>query len=127
MHPLKVLSVKQPWASLIVNGQKDVENRTWKTRYRGRLLIHASQRSDDISRSEIEDRFGIRPPASLPRGGIVGVTEIVDCIKVSSSPWHVRPYWGFVLTNSRQLPFQRWKGALSLRDAPPDLIVLLKL
>jgi hypothetical protein len=38
---MKILSVRQPWASLIVNGFKDVENRTWPTRYRGRILVHA--------------------------------------------------------------------------------------
>jgi ASCH domain len=124
---VKILSVRQPWASLIVNGHKDVENRTWNTRYRGSLLIHASQRSDDVSDDEIEDRFGIRLPASLPKGGIVGITELVDCVKVSASPWHVSHHWGFLLTNSRRLPFQRWKGALSIRDVPPDLMVLLKL
>jgi hypothetical protein len=38
----KVLSVKQPYAAFICAGVKDVENRTWKTDYRGKLLIHAS-------------------------------------------------------------------------------------
>lgn len=39
---MKVLSIRQPWASLIVKGCKDVENRTWKTDYRGPIAIHAS-------------------------------------------------------------------------------------
>ncbi|MFA5377738.1 MAG: ASCH domain-containing protein [Dehalococcoidia bacterium] len=39
---MECISVKQPWAALIVCGAKDVENRTWKTDYRGRILIHAS-------------------------------------------------------------------------------------
>ena len=38
---MKTLSVKQPWASLICSGIKDIENRTWKTKFRGRVLIHA--------------------------------------------------------------------------------------
>ena len=41
MKELKVLVVRQPWAWLIVNGYKDIENRSWRTRYRGALLIHA--------------------------------------------------------------------------------------
>ena len=41
--PLKALSIRQPWAWLIVNGFKDVENRNWRTHWRGRLLIHASK------------------------------------------------------------------------------------
>jgi hypothetical protein len=40
---MKILSVRQPWAALIVSGHKDIENRTWSTRYRGPVLIHASQ------------------------------------------------------------------------------------
>ena len=43
---VKVLSVRQPWAWLIVAGLKDIENRTWKTDYRGRLLIHAGKEFD---------------------------------------------------------------------------------
>jgi hypothetical protein len=124
---VKILSVRQPWASLIVDGQKDVENRIWPTSYRGRVLIHASQRVDDISHDEIEQRYGIRPPLILPSGGIVGITEIVNCVRISDSRWHIPHHWGFMLINSRPLPFVEWKGALSLRDAPPDLIVRLKL
>jgi len=40
---MKIISIRQPWAALIVSGIKDVENRTWPTRYRGQLLIHASR------------------------------------------------------------------------------------
>ncbi|RZJ91586.1 MAG: ASCH domain-containing protein, partial [Chryseobacterium sp.] len=39
---MKSLSIKQPWASLIASGIKDIENRTWATKYRGRIYIHAS-------------------------------------------------------------------------------------
>jgi hypothetical protein len=73
---MKVISIRQPWASLIVIGAKDVENRTWPTRYRGPVLIHASQRADDVSSDEIEHRFGLHLPEELPLGGVVGITEI---------------------------------------------------
>ncbi len=42
LKPLRVLSLRQPWAWLIVNGYKDIENRSWRTNHRGPLLIHAS-------------------------------------------------------------------------------------
>lgn len=38
---MKTLSVRQPWASLLVSGLKDIENRTWAPNFRGRIMIHA--------------------------------------------------------------------------------------
>jgi hypothetical protein len=116
---VNIISVRQPWASLIVSGAKDVENRSWSTRYRGATLVHASQRPDDVTADGIEQRFGVRPPSDLPLGGIVGITEIVDCARPHPSKWYAEGHFAFVLANSRALPFVPWKGALSLRQAPP--------
>jgi hypothetical protein len=124
---MKIISIRQPWASLIANGFKDVENRTWRTMYRGPLLVHASQRSDDISADEIERRFGVRLPPELPLGGIVGMTEIVDCVRPHASKWYAPEHYAFVLANSRPLSFVQWKGALSLRNAPFELLNMLSL
>ena len=121
---MKILSIRQPWAALVVNGIKDVENRTWSTRYRGPVLIHASQRQDDVTMDEIERRFGVRLNIELPLGGIVGMTEIVDCVRPHPSRWHFPGCFAFVLTNSRALPFVKWKGSLSLRSAPSELLQL---
>jgi hypothetical protein len=124
---MKILSIKQPWASLIVSGAKDVENRTWPTRYRGSVLVHASQRADEMSSEDIERRFGVRMPSELPLGGIVGLTEIVDCVRSHNSRWYAPAHYAFVLANSRSLPFVKWKGAQLLRDAPDELLELLNL
>jgi len=74
---MKVLSIKQPWASLIVNGYKKYEFRTWKTKYRGEVLIHASksydQRIDQFASLNID----------FPIGQIIGKVEITDCIEVN--------------------------------------------
>lgn len=124
---MKILSIKQPWAALIVAGVKDVENRTWPTRYRGVVIVHASQRADDINDEQFERRFRVRIPAELPLGGIVGMTEIVDCVKDHPSKWYAPGHYGFALANSRALPFVKWKGALLLRDAPVELLETLNL
>jgi hypothetical protein len=121
-HAMKIISIRQPWASLIVSGIKDVENRTWPTRYRGPILVHASRRADDITADEFERRFGVSLPSELPLGGIVGLTEIVDCVRPHASRWYVPGHHAFVLTNSRPLPFVIWKGALSLREASAELL-----
>jgi hypothetical protein len=44
---MKVLSIRQPWAFLIVNGHKNIENRDWLTAYRGPVLIHAGKQWDE--------------------------------------------------------------------------------
>jgi hypothetical protein len=134
---MKIISIRQPWASLIAVGIKDVENRSWPTRYRGAVLIHASQRADDISSDEIDHRFGVRPPIDARLGGVVGIVDIVDCVQQHQSKWYAGDYvdrhgerkshWALVMKNARPLPFVKWKGALSLRAAPTELLELLDL
>ena len=122
-----MISIRQPWAALIVTGIKDIENRTWSTRYRGPVLVHASKQADKIDADEIEFRFGVRLSSDLLRGGIVGMTEIVDCTRSHPSRWHAPDHYAFVLANSRPLPFVPWQDALSLRDAPADLLQILSM
>ena len=116
------LSIRQPWAWLILHSGKDVENRTWRTNFRGRILIHAAK---GITRREYEaaQRFNdfvagspSQMPAmsDLPRGGIVGEVEIVDCQQCSRSIWHDAGAWGFILRDPRPLPFQPCKGRLGI-------------
>ena len=131
---MKILSIRQPWASLIVTGgkniatgaieMKDVENRTWATGYRGPVLVHSSLRADAITPNEIERRFGVVPPSEQPLGGVVGVADLVNCVRPHPSPWYASGHYAFVLANARQLPFVQWKGALSLRSAPVELLQL---
>ncbi len=107
---MKVLTVKQPWASLIIHGGKDIENRQWATGVRGRVAIHSSAR---LEKSEAEDALGLLRAirgrdAELPLigrdlGSIIGTVEIVDCVRRSESPWFVGEY-GFVLRDPIALP-----------------------
>ena len=60
---MKAITIKQPWASLIVHGIKDIENRTWRTNYRGRVLIHAAgshgkKFSVDLTDAQMKAAFG---------------------------------------------------------------------
>jgi hypothetical protein len=119
---LPVLSIRQPWAWMIVHGGKDIENRNWPTKFRGRFLIHAGK---GCTRQEYEDAEGfawcndVAPPplADLKRGGIVGVAEIVDCVSDSDSDWFVGEY-GFVLRNAQPLDFLPCAGALGFFRLP---------
>lgn len=118
---MRALSIRQPWAWLIVNGHKDIENRDWSTSYRGRVLIHAgktmARRYFDEVAADIATNFDIVLPAYelLERGGVVGVATIADCITSSSSPWFQGEF-GFVMVDAKPLPFHACNGALGYFD-----------
>lgn len=96
---MKALSIKQPWASLICSGLKNIENRSWPTKLRGRIYIHASKGWDDSWDSDqalLQIILEAQLEIALPHGAIIGEVEIVDCVTESSSLWFTGPY-GFVL------------------------------
>lgn len=76
---MKALTIKQPWATLIMQGDKRFEFRSWQTKYRGELLIHAGKRID----KEAIKRLSKYLPKELPLGEILGKVTLVDCVKMS--------------------------------------------
>lgn len=75
---MKVLTVKQPWATLIANGNKRVEFRSWKTNYRGSLLIHAGKRRDEKGIKRLQKYLS----TVLPKGEIIAQVTLKDCILI---------------------------------------------
>lgn len=118
---MKCLSIRQPWSWLIIHGGKDIENRDWPTKFRGRVLIHAGKKPADSSEAggalAKASRMGIVYPPSYDLGGIIGSVEITDCVAASESPWFFGKY-GFVLRNPIASPFRPWKGQLGFFDVP---------
>ena len=123
---MKALSIRQPWAWLIMRGFKDIENRTWRTHYRGRVFIHASQTMTQLYYKDcitFVSRFNPRLARLVPSheslklfcGGIVGEVKITDCVTASESPWFVGDF-GFVLFGAKPLPFRPLTGELGLFD-----------
>ena len=113
----RALTIRQPWAWLIVNGYKDVENRSWRTRHRGALLIHAGASKTDLNKSfltTIQRRYGIRLPKDFCHSGVIGVVDVAECKKHSSSVWHRRGSIGCILERPRRLSYRPCKGALGL-------------
>lgn len=127
---MKALSIKQPWAWLIVNGYKDIENRDWATKFRGPLLIHAGLKFHHEGLEWVRENF---PRIPLPGdsekfsrddwdlGGIVGKAEITDCVDESRSKWFCGDY-GFVLKNGKKLPFVPLKGMLGFFEVDERLL-----
>jgi hypothetical protein len=70
---MKCLSLKQPYAELIVSGKKTTELRTWNTKFRGEFLIHASK---TVNKGACE-RIKI-DPKSLITGAVIGKSVLYD-------------------------------------------------
>ncbi len=74
---MKVITIKQPFATLIAKGYKEYEFRTWRTKYRGEILIHAGKGVD----KKAMERFK-HLNLEYPLGCIIAKAELVDCIYV---------------------------------------------
>jgi hypothetical protein len=126
---MKALTIRQPWAQLIVIGVKDVENRTWQTRHRGPLLIHAGLRVDREEEQWYRDLLAdeeLEWPNPLPTGAIVGAVQLVDCVTASDRDWFDGPY-GWLL--DKPLAFEAsipFRGRLGLFEVPDELIAEFK-
>ena len=123
---MKALTICQPYAHLILTGEKPVENRTWTTRFRGPLLIHAGK-----SRSWMDEDDERRYP-DIVFGAIVGRVDMVDALSASSvhrlhadlrDNEHVNGPWCFLLRNpvrfERPIPY---RGAQGFFDVPDSLL-----
>lgn len=125
---MNALSVRQPWAWLLVNGFKPIENRTWPTKQRGTFLIHASLAFDMDAYRRLPLLFPeikLPAPEEFERGGIVGHADLVECLppgshqmlSVQDRRWYQGEY-GFVVTNAKPLPFRPLKGKLNFFNVP---------
>jgi len=103
---MKTLSLKQPWAELILQGKKKIEIRKWNIKFRGRFLIHASKNPD----KKAMEKFGFK---ELPCGFIVGEAELIDVKKYDKEGFekdkekHLATEdfgdFGFILKNIKRL------------------------
>lgn len=133
---LRALSILQPYTMMLANPgllesagvpAKRVENRSWSTRYRGPLLLHASKRFDQEALPFWVRRFpalaGVMPSNrdGYELGGIVGVADLVDVVEERADPWFCGKY-GLVLANARSLPFIPCSGQPSLFSVSSGLL-----
>jgi hypothetical protein len=98
---MKALTVKQPWAWAILYAGKDIENRGWRTHYRGPLVIHAGAA---MHRYALPRRLPRPTPTEYVMSALLGTVELVDVVESSRSRWFSGPF-GWVLENPR--PFKR--------------------
>lgn len=141
---MKALSIKQPWASLIIEGLKDIENRSWKTSFRGTVLVHATAKTAGIPSELLTNEqwdslhYCIESPfwmfelmaGRYTNSAIIGTVDIVDCVVNHPSIWAEKTdyenfnedpvYYNWVLSNPVKFdePILNVKGKLSLWDYP---------
>lgn len=126
---MRALTIRQPWATLIMTGLKRIETRTARTKRRGRVFLHAGATMGKAER-EAAIREGLDPD-QLPRGVILGTMEIVDAVPAEDldvsdaerSRGDYRPgRWGWKLADVRALskPVPA-TGALSFWKVPEDV------
>jgi hypothetical protein len=101
---LRALSIKQPYPHHIFYDGKDVENRDWPTKGRGWVIVHAGVSKTELDMDDPEE-------AAMPRGGVVGIMKITDCVQAMESRWFFGRY-GFVIGGAMPLPLVPCKGAL---------------
>lgn len=119
----KAIVVRQPWAWAICcldPAWKDVENRTWRRGYRGPVVLLAAAarrpRYETWAADFIERIAGIKPPANLARGGIVGAAMLRGISESSESRWYIPGHYSWEFSARATLPFRALKGRLGLFD-----------
>jgi hypothetical protein len=107
----RAITIRQPWAWAIVAGHKDVDNRSRRTNFRGELLIHAAVELDPRGFEFLwENGLYRKLPTELPRGGLIGMVNVVDCRKGYESDWAFAGSWHWILRRPRE-----FKGMLPCR------------
>ena len=125
----RVLTVRQPWAWAIIHGGKDVENRSWPTKHRGPLLIHAGSAFERNGYDEVQwlARQPSPAPSDFVHGAIIGVVNLVECLRDAPSPWAVEGQWHWSLHDPRPItPSYPCTGRLGLWRPPPGLSTALQ-
>ena len=115
-----ILSLKQPWAELVVSARKTIELRTWNTKHRGVFYIHASI---NVNKNKCEE-LKIEPE-SLTKGAVIGKAELVKVIRYEHreelvkdaskhyAPDYKLPCYGFILAEAERIKPKRMKGRLN--------------
>lgn len=125
---MKILTIRQPYAALLVTGRKTIEQRSWKTAYRGPLAIHSGLQDLDVPTKYRTDVSFLNDDLRARRGFILGVVDFVECREARRSDRDAmcadvgENQQAWLMSNprllSRPLP---WKGSQGLRDLPQEV------
>lgn len=116
---LRALSIRQPWAELIMRGEKTVEYRSKPTKVRGRVYIYASLGKPDVSDSQVRSEVGTSWK-ELPKGVLIGTVEVTDCnYEGGDYGWHLsNPQRLDAPIEPKEQPQPVWFNPFGSPDAP---------
>lgn len=132
MTTFYALSIRQPWAALVVHGIKTIEVRSWRTHRRGTILIHAGL-ALDLRRPGWLALPDFAAETAQLRGGIIGIANLGDCLTYDSRRQFAKdrhrhlnpPGWfqstgtfGLQLLDARPLPFLPHRGLVRFFGVP---------
>lgn len=130
---MKMLSIQQPWADVIVNHGKNVENRAKNIRMRGYFAIHSSMlpRIDDFQYLKRHYKINL-DPNKVELGAIVGVAELVDVMEPGETSsefkkWRQKEYFGYILRNiiplKKAIPCKGGRGIWPMPKKVENLVL----
>jgi len=137
---MRALSLTQPWATLVVTGEKEVETRSWRTNHHGMIAIHASKGFPTWARGEAHypvfreaiRRHGYDSAPDLPTGAIIGVATLIGCVRTQDVRGRLTfkeqafgdyadGRFGWYLSEPQRIEPIPCRGALGLWEVPPDI------
>jgi hypothetical protein len=114
---MKALSLHQPWATLMAMGVKQVETRSWSTKYRGPLLIHAANKwSPEQDRVAREYRH-VLAGTLMEFGGIIGIVNLTEIVDAASTSLWINPWIQRRIVIDGALRIPRSEYALGIYNA----------
>lgn len=123
---MKALTICQPYAHMILRGEKRIENRTWPTNHRGPMYLHAGK-----SREWWDDALHSKHYAGAAFGAVVGIVDVIDCVRVEdirsgrcypelADSCHTNGPWCWVLADAVAIGPWPWRGAQGLFSIDDD-------
>jgi len=107
---MKAVTIMQPWATLIATKEKLFETRSWPTKHRGKIAIHAGKKIDKNACQlpeivEALKRHGIESMQQLPRGSVIAIANLTDCLQVIKDNGDSAELTGNVIVDEQEYTF----------------------
>lgn len=121
---MKCISIQQPWASLILDGHKAVENRSWECLFRGTVLVHAGKKLDKDALEWLAVEGFTEDKLKLEMGCILGTVDIIGCDrKDTGDKWECWGQFHWRLANPRRFSTPiPYRGALGIFLVPDSVV-----